>query len=60
MGDVIKSLEDYCVILFEWFLDNQMKANSNEFHFIANKQTNKQINKQACMNLKTNKNIEKL
>ena len=60
MGDVIKSLEDYCVILFEWFLDNQMKANSNEFHFIANKQTNKQINKQTCMNLKTNKNIEKL
>ena len=42
MGDdVIKSLEDYCAILFEWFLDNQMKANSNEFHFIANKQTNK-------------------
>lgn len=41
MDDVNKSLEDYCVILFEWFLDNQMKVNSNEFHFIANKQTNK-------------------
>ena len=47
MGDVIKPVEDDCVILFEWFLDNQMKANSNKCHLITNKQT--------CMNLKISK-----
>ena len=28
--DVIKSLEDDSINLFKWFLDNQMKANSDE------------------------------
>ena len=27
--DIIKSLEDDSINLFKWFLDNQMKANSN-------------------------------
>ena len=41
--DVITSLEDDSINLFKWFLDNQMKANSNKCHLITNKQ--------SCMNL---------
>ena len=37
IDDVIKSLEDDCINLFKWFLDNQMKANSNRCHLIASK-----------------------
>ena len=49
--DVIKSLEDGSITLFKWFLDNQLKANSDKCHFITSKQT--------CMNLKIgNINIE--
>ena len=37
--------------LFKWFLDNQMKANSNQCYLL--------ISKQSCMNLKIGKiNIE--
>ena len=49
--NVIKSLEDDSINLFKWFLDNQMKANSNKCHLITNKQN--------CMDLKIgNMNIE--
>ena len=30
--DDIKSLEDDSINLFKWFLDNQMKANSDKCH----------------------------
>ena len=41
---------DY-IYIFKWFLDHQMKANSNKSHLITNKQ--------SCMNLKIeNINIE--
>ena len=49
--DDIKSLEDDSVNWFKWFLDNQMKANSDKCHLITSKQ--------SCMNLKIgNMNIE--
>ena len=49
--NVIKSLEDDSINLFKWFLDNQMKANSNKCHLTTNKQN--------CMDLKIgNMNIE--
>ena len=51
MDDVIKSLEDNSINLFKWFLDNQMKVNSDKCHLI--------IIKQSCTNLKIgNINIE--
>ena len=47
----IKSLEDDSINLFKWFLDNQMKANSDKCHLITSKQ--------SCINLKIgNINIE--
>ena len=49
--DDIKSLEDDSINLFKWFLDNQMKANSDKCHLITSKQ--------SCINLKIgNINIE--
>ena len=51
IDDVIKSLEDHSVNLYQWFLDSQKKANSDKCHLITSKQ--------SCMNLKTgNINIE--
>ena len=51
MDDVIKSLEDDFINLFEWFLGNQMKVNSDKCHLITSKQ--------SCTNLKIgNINIE--
>ena len=41
---VIKSLEDDNISLLKWFLDNQMKANSNKCSIITSKQ--------SCLNLK--------
>ena len=32
IDDVIKSLQNDSVNLFKWFLDNQMKANSDKRH----------------------------
>ena len=47
----IKSFEDDSINLFKWFLDNQVKANSDKCHLITSKQ--------SCMNLKMgNINIE--
>ena len=42
--DVIKSPGDDSINLFKWFLDNQMKANSDKCHLITSKL--------SCMNLK--------
>ena len=44
IDDVIKSLEDYSINLFKWFLHNQMRANSDKCHLITSNQ--------ICMNLK--------
>ena len=44
IDDIIKSLEDDSINLFKWFLDNQMKANSDKCHLITSKQ--------SCINLK--------
>ena len=35
IGSVIKSLENTSVELFEWFSDNQRKANPDKCHFIT-------------------------
>ena len=35
IGSVIKSLENTSVELFEWFSDNQRKANLDKCHFIT-------------------------
>ena len=43
IDDVIKSLEYDYMNFLKWFVDNQMKANSNKSHLITNKQ--------SCMNL---------
>ena len=51
IDDVIKSLEDDSITLFNWFQDNQMKANNDNYHLITSKR--------SCMNLKIgNINIE--
>ena len=51
IDDVIKSLEDDSIDMVKWFLDNQIKANSDKCHLITSKQ--------SCMNLKIgNINIE--
>ena len=44
VDDVIKSLEYNSINRFKWFLDNQMKANSDECHLITSKL--------SCMSLK--------
>ena len=44
IDNVIKSLEVDSINLFKWFLDNQMKANSDKCHLITSKL--------SCMNLK--------
>ena len=41
---IIKSLKDEFINAFKWFLDNEMKANSNKCHLFTSKQ--------SCMNLK--------
>ena len=58
IDDVFKSLKDDSINLFKWFLENQMKANSDKCHLITSKL--------SCMNLKIgdinieNKTCEKL
>ena len=39
IDDVIKLLEDDSMNLFKWFLDNQMKANSDKCHLITSKRS---------------------
>ena len=55
---VIKSLENTSVELFEWFSDNQMKANPDKCHFITSESKdlvinveNNQITNSKCENL---------
>ena len=43
IDDVIISLQEDCIILFKWFLDNQMKENCDKCHL--------NTSKQGCMNL---------
>ena len=40
----LKLFEDVSINLFKWFLDNQLKANSNKIHSITSKQ--------SCTNIK--------
>ena len=35
MEDVIITLQNVSLIFFQWFYDNQMKANSDKFYFIC-------------------------
>ena len=42
MEDVIFKLQNSSKILFQWFMDNQMKANPNNCHFICS--TNDKVN----------------
>ena len=37
LDEVIQSLEHDSMILFQWFSDNQMKANISKFHLLVNK-----------------------
>ena len=39
IDDVFKLLEDDSINLLKWFLDNQMKANSDKRHLITSKQS---------------------
>ena len=43
---VIKSLENTSVELFEWFSDNQMKANPDKCHFITSERKELMINEE--------------
>ena len=36
IGDVIINLQNISLTLFQWFYDNQMKANTDKCHFICN------------------------
>ena len=45
IDDVIKSLENHSINLFQWVLESQIKRNSDRCHLITSKQ--------SCMNLKT-------
>ena len=49
IDDVIKPLKDDSIKFFQWFLDNQMKANSDKCHLITSKQ--------SCVNLKIESKI---
>ena len=42
MEDVIFKLQNSSKILFQWFMDNQMKANQDKCHFICS--TNDTVN----------------
>ena len=55
---VIKSLENTSVELFEWFSDNQMKANPDKCHFITSESKDLVINVEN--NQITNSKCEKL
>ena len=55
---VIKSLEKTSVELFEWFSDNQMKANPDKCHFITSESKDLVINVEN--NQITNSKCEKL
>ena len=51
IDDIIKLLQDGFINLFKWFLENQMKANSDKCHLITSQQ--------SCVSLKIeNINIE--
>ena len=58
IDDVIKSLEDDSGNFFKWFLDNQLKANSDKCYLITSKQSyvdlkirNINIENSTCENL---------
>ena len=55
---VIKSLENTSVELFDWFPDNQMKANPDKYHFITSESKDLVIN--AENNQIANSKCEKL
>ena len=37
IDEVIQSLENYSMMLFKWFSDNQLKANISKCRFLVNK-----------------------
>ena len=44
LDEVIKSLEKDSIKLFQWFSDNQMKANYNKCHLLVNGKNNVTMN----------------
>ena len=44
LDDVIKSLEEDSIKLFQWFSDNQMKANHDKFHLLVSGKNNVTMN----------------
>ena len=44
LDDVIKSLEEGSIKLFQWFSDNQMKANHDKFHVLVSGKNNVTMN----------------
>ena len=58
LNDVILKLQNASKTLFEWFNDNQMKANSDKCHFICSSSVktsimieNKQLRDSSCEKL---------
>ena len=58
IDQVISALENAAASLFNWFSDNQMKANPNKCHLLINKDCKKHINIDG--NIIGNSNCEKL
>ena len=48
MEDVIFRLQNSSKILFQWFMDNQMKANLDKCHFICSTNGNQIIDNSKC------------
>ena len=59
IGDVIFKLQNASKTLFQWFYDNQMKANPDKCHFIcsSNEKLNRLIEDQAISNSNCQKRL---
>ena len=58
LDEVIFKLQNASITLFQWFKDNQMKANPDKYHFLCSSNSNKSImteNEEIC-----NRSCEKL
>ena len=58
MEDFIFKLKNSSKILFQWFIDNQMKANPDKYHFICS--TNDTVNLIVQNQIIDNSKCEKL
>ena len=51
LDEVIFKLQNASITLFQWFKDNQMKANPDKYHFLCSSNSNKSImieNEEIC------------